>query len=282
MRYGFIVPSGDIRQIIELAREAEASGWDGFFYWDGIYIAPTPVYDPWVTLGAVAMATERVRLGAIISPLSRRRPWKVARETVTVDHLSNGRLVLPVGLGALDDGAFTKVRGEPIDRRTRAERLDESLDILTGLWTGQPFAYNGKHYQFEEMTFLPPPVQQPRIPIWVVGAWPSEKSMRRAARYDGLLPAVAGGTPDSPGLTPATLREMVRWIEEHREGKGLFDVVVEGRTPGDDPARAAEVVGPWAEAGATWWLEAMWEAPNGWDDLLARVRSGPPRLARRT
>ncbi|MBA2277812.1 MAG: LLM class flavin-dependent oxidoreductase [Chloroflexia bacterium] len=277
MRYGFIVPVADIRQIITLAQEAEAAGWDGFFYWDGINVGSWPVYDPWVTLGAVAMATARMRLGAIISPLSRRRPWKVARETITVDHLSNGRLVVPVGLGTLDDGGFTKVSGEPTDRRIRAARLDESLEILTGLWTGEPFAYRGEQFQMEEMTFLPTPIQRPRIPIWVVGAWPSEKSMRRAARYDGLLPAVVGGTPESPSLTPDILREMVDWLGQHREQAGTYDIVVEGRTPGDNPSKTAEIIGPWAEAGATWWLEAMWEAPNDWDDLLGRVRQGPTK-----
>src|SRR6185437_8645693 len=131
---------------------------------------------------AMALRTTRVRLGAIISPLSRRRPWKVARETVSLDNLSDGRLILPVGLGALDDGGFGKV-GEPTERKTRAELLDESLAILTGLWSGQPFSFSGKHYHLDEMTFTPPPIQRPRIPIWVVGAWPSERSMRRAIRY---------------------------------------------------------------------------------------------------
>ena len=275
MRYGFIVTVSDVGHIVTLAQAAEAAGWDGVFYFDGINVGPMPVFDPWVTLGALAIATERVTLGAIISPLSRRRPWKVARETVTVDHLSNGRLVLPVGLGTLDDGGFSKVRGEPTDRRIRAERLDESLEILTGLWTGEPFAYGGKHFQFDEMTFLPAPVQRPRVPIWVVGAWPSEKSLRRAARYDGLLPAVVGGTPDAPGLTPDTLRQMAAWLQTHRESDTPFDIVVEGRTP-PDPAQATATVAPWIDAGATWWLEAMWEGPNTYADLLARVRSGPP------
>src|SRR5204863_4018588 len=119
--------------------------------------------------------TTRVRIGAVLTPVSRRRPWKLARETVTLDHLSHGRLVLPVGLGALDDGGFGKV-GEPTDRKTRAELLDEGLAILTGLWSGQPFSFHGEHYQVEELTFLPPPVQSPRIRIWVVGLWPHERS----------------------------------------------------------------------------------------------------------
>ncbi len=165
MRYGFIISGGNLETILALTEEAEAAGWDGVFYWDGIYIESAgPMYDPWVVLGAIAMCTERVRIGAILTPVSRRRPWKLARETVTVDHLSHGRLIVPVGLGALDDGGFGKV-GEATDRKTRAQLLDEGLAILTGLWSGQPFSFHGEHYHLEEMTFLPSPVQSPRIPI---------------------------------------------------------------------------------------------------------------------
>src|SRR5438067_8325608 len=145
------------------------------------------MYDPWVTLSAIAMRHERVRIGAMLTPPSRRRPWKLARETMSVDHLSHGRLIRPVGLGALDDKGFAGV-GEVTDRKTRAQLLDESLEILTGLWSGQPFSFHGQHYHIDEMTFLPPPVQSPRIPIWVAGAWPRPQSMQRVLRYDGLLP----------------------------------------------------------------------------------------------
>ena len=162
MHYGFLIPSGG-------PREVEESGWDGAFYWDGIAIGAFDTYDPWVVMAAMAMRTERVRIGAMLTPPARRRPWKLAREAATLDHLSGGRLVMPVGLGAADDGGFSKV-GEPVDRKTRAQKLDESLEILTGLWSGEPFSNQGRHYQIEEMTFLPRPVQRPRIPIWVVGA----------------------------------------------------------------------------------------------------------------
>ena len=180
MRYGFIIPRGDPRAVAELALEAEEADWDGAFYWDGINAGEMETYDPWVVMAAMAMRTERVRIGAMLTPPARRRPWKLARETATLDHLSGGRLVLPVGLGAVDDGGFGKV-GEPTDRRVRARLLDESLEILTGLWSGEPFSYEGEHYKLGEMTFLPRPVQSLRIPIWVVGAWPSEKSMRASA-----------------------------------------------------------------------------------------------------
>lgn len=271
MNYGFIVTRGDPRTAAELAREAEEAGWDGVFYWDGICIGEMETYDPWVVMAAMAMRTERVRIGAILTPPARRRQWKLARETMTLDHLSGGRLVLPVGLGTLDDGGFSKV-GEPTDRKVRAELLDESLEILTGLWSGEPFGYKGVHYRLDEMSFLPPTVQRPRIPIWVVGAWPSRKSMNRALRYDGLLAYTTSGT-----VSPDDVRAMKAYIEEHRAEAGPFDIIMEGETPGDDPVRAAEVVKPYLEAGATWWIESPWTPPNEPDDLRRRIAQGPPR-----
>jgi alkanesulfonate monooxygenase SsuD/methylene tetrahydromethanopterin reductase-like flavin-dependent oxidoreductase (luciferase family) len=279
MRFGFIIPGGGVHDIVELAHEVEEAGWDGFFYWDGICIEGVgEMHDPWVVLAAVAMRTQRVRIGAMLTPLSRRRPWKIARETVTLDHLSGGRLVLPVGLGALDDGGFGKV-GEPTDRKTRAELLDESLAILEGLWSGQPFSYQGQHYHLDEMTFLPPPVQQPRIPIWVVGAWPSTRSMDRALRYDGLLPAkVNANSGDEPTpVTPDDIHEMRAYIAARRTDMTGYDIVCEGETPGEDRARAAAVVAPYGEAGATWWMESMWSAGSDLARVQARIRSGPPR-----
>lgn len=274
MRYGFIIPGGDLRTIIELAVEAEAAGWDGVFYWNGICIEGVgQMHDPWVTLAAIAMRTERVRIGAVLTPPSRRRPWKLARETATLDHLSNGRLVLPVGLGALDDGGFTKV-GEVTDRRQRAELLDESLEILSGLWSGQPFSFQGKHYHVEEMTFTPPPVQRPRIPIWVVGAWPRAKSMQRALRYDGLMPTKIGGE-----ITPADIRAMKDYVAEHRSQTTPFDIIWEGETPGDDPQQAYSIVAPYVDAGITWWMESRWDCMDKPDVVGERIRQGPPRVS---
>ena len=234
--------------------------------------------DAWVTLAAAAVRTGRIRLGTMITPLSRMRPWKLASETTTLDNLSNGRVILSVGLGATDTGfeAF----GEVTDRRTRAELLDEGLDILTGLWRGQPFRYQGKHYHIKETTFSPPPqpVQKPHIPIWVVGAWFSEKSMQRAATYDGLLPNMLGGDGRVQMRMPAAdeIRAMKIWIGEHRTSATPFDIVLEQHTPGDDPARAASIARSWADAGATWLLEADWTA-QGPGPVLDRVRQGPPR-----
>ncbi len=278
MRYGFVLPYGDARTAAELAHVAEQAGWDGFFVWEPVW-----GIDAWVCLTAAAMRTERIRLGTMLTPLSRMRPWKLASETATLDNLSGGRVILAVGLGALDSGfdAF----GEVTDRRTRAELLDEGLDILTGLWRGQPFSYEGKHYHVKETTFSPPPppVQQPRIPIWVVGAWPREKSMRRALSYDGLLPSVFGDDGKPRELTPDDLRAMRAYVEANRAETTPFDIVMEGETPGDDPARAAAIVRPWADAGATWWIEALWNEPRdaaGLQAVRRRAAQGPPRLDR--
>ncbi len=274
MKFGVVLPKGDARTAAEFAHQAEVAGWDGFFVWEPVW-----GIDAWVSLTAAAMHTRRIRLGTMLTPLSRMRPWKLASETVTLDNLSGGRVILSVGLGAIDTGfeAF----GEMTDRAIRAELLDEGLDILTGLWRGQPFNYQGKHYQIKETTFQPPPppVQRPRIPIWVVGAWPRMKSMRRVLKYDGLLPNVMGedGLVRMGPPTHDEIRAMKAFIEENRAGTTPFDIIMEGETPGDDPEKAAAMVRGWEEAGATWWIEAMWSAPE-LEEVLTRIKQGPPRV----
>lgn len=280
MRHGIVFPNTDVRSVPRLAAEAEEAGWDGVFVPDCINIpsaGPEMGYDPWVTLAAVAARTSRVRFGTMITPLSRRRPWKVARETLTLDHLSEGRVILPVGLGALDDEGFGKV-GEATGRRERAELLDESLAIIDGLWRGEPFSFSGKHYTVEETTFLPRPVQQPRIPVWVVGAWPRERSLRRAIAWDGLLPNALNPDGSHGEITPALISEMAAWVAEHRTATTPFDIVIEDPTPADDPARAREIAREWADAGVTWLLESFWSGPNDPDTLRRRIHAGPPRV----
>ena len=232
------------------------------------------MHDPWVVMSAIAMRTERVTIGAFVTPPARRRPWKLAREAASLDHLSGGRLVLPVGLGALDDGAFGRV-GEPTSARERAERMDESLAILDGLWSGEPFAFDGRHYRFEAMRFLPRPVQRPRIPIWVVGAWPRDRSMQRTLRWDGLLPNTLDDEGRQAPTKPEDLRAMAAYVAANRVGGGPFDIIAEGQTPGGDPAEAAAIVEPWRDAGATWWVEGDW-ADWSVEKLRARIEAGPP------
>jgi hypothetical protein len=272
MQYGFVLPGGDARQVAEAAREAEAAGWDGFFIADCVWGV-----DPWVSLTAAAMLTERIRLGTMLTPVSRRRPWTLASQTATLDNLSHGRVILAVGLGALDTGfaAF----GEETDRKTRAELMDEGLAIIAGLWHGQPFTFEGKHYHVRETTFYPPepPVQQPRIPIWVVGVWPRAKSMDRVARWDGLLPDKLDAAGQRVDYTPDDLRAMGAYLAERRLADAApIDIIVEGETPGDDLTAAQAKLQPMRAAGATWWLESRWGDGRD-EEAWQRLRQGPPR-----
>lgn len=286
MEFGFVGSYGSVAQVLEMGRAADAHGWDGFFTWDGISLGPLDTWDPWTLLGALGATTERIRLGAMIFPLARRRPWKVARESLTVDHLSRGRLVLPVGLGAVDDGGFSRVRGEATATRERAERLDEALDVLELAWTGEPFSYTGAHHAVTDLVFRPLPVQEPRIPVWVVGAWPSERSMGRAARWDGVV-LQRRGTQPGDHLRPQDVAEALAWVTERRAtlareepGRplGAFDVVIEGVLPAD-PDEAVAHARSFADAGATWWVESRWDAERDTPHaLVERLRQGPPVL----
>ncbi len=274
MKYGFVLPWGDARTAADMAQTAERAGWDGLFVWEPVWGV-----DAWVSLAAAAMVTSRIRLGTMLTPLARLKPWTLAGQTATLDNLSGGRVILSVGLGAVHEGwtAF----GEVSDRKARAELLDEGLDILTGLWAGQPFRYEGKHYHVRETSFLPPPppVQRPRIPIWVVGAWPHAKSMRRALRYDGLIPSVIDPETGARQATATELAEIQRYAADERAQTTPFDFVVEGETPGDDGEAAAAILRPWVEAGATWWIEAMWGSmgqPDGAQAVWRRLEQGPP------
>ena len=273
MKTGFVMPFGDAAAAASLAQAAEQAGWDGFFVWDSVW-----GIDAAVILAAAAMTTQRIRLGTMITPISRHRPWKLAGEWAALDNLSGGRMILAVGLGAIDTGfaAF----GEQTDKRRRAELMDEGLDIVTGLWAGQPFSYQGKHYIIEPTEFFnpPPPVQQPRIPIWVVGAWPRQRSMQRAARWDGLLPNKLNAQGEHERVTPEDIAAMREFLAEQRGDAGLdqYDIVVEGKTPGDDPEAAAGQLRPWQAAGATWWMEADWQAQSA-EMVAKRIRQGPPK-----
>ena len=229
-------------------------------------------------LSGAAVRTERVRLGTLLSPLSRMRPWELASRAATLQSLSGGRVILSVGLGALNTG-FAEF-GEAIDLRTRAELMDEGLDIVTGLWRGQPFKHRGKHGSIDPLSvpgLAPPPALSSPIPIWVVGVWPKERSMRRALRYDGLLPQVAARGGDAPKTSRDDIAAMKNYVTTNRYEDGPFDIVVEGKTAHDYPAAAAATVLPYLEAGATWWIEARWTADAA--EVEKRVRQGPPRAA---
>lgn len=281
MKYGVVLPRGDARTAANLAHEAEQAGWDGFFVWEPVW-----GIDAWVSLTAAAMCTERIKLGTLLSPIARMRPWKIAGEAATLDNLSNGRVIISVGLGATDTdwAAFGEPLGGTLDRKVRADMMDEGLDIMLGLWRGQPFSYDGKYYTVKPSTFMspPPPVQQrndvPHIPIWMVGMHGSDKSMQRAIRYDGLLPTCKNAFDISVSEGLAVVRDMAAWVRANRQNASPYDIIVEGNTPGDAPAEAARIVRAQADAGATWWIEANWAAMDAIDKVFERVRQGPPQV----
>jgi alkanesulfonate monooxygenase SsuD/methylene tetrahydromethanopterin reductase-like flavin-dependent oxidoreductase (luciferase family) len=227
--------------VAALAVEAEDAGWHGVFVWDHLrWAAPVrDVADPWICLTAIAVATESVWFGPMITPLARRRPVKVARETVTLDRLSKGRLVLGVGLGDDRFGRELSATGEEVDDRRRSRMLDESLEILTAAWSGEPVHHHGEHYTVDDIEFHPRPYRETGLPVWVGGLAGRSKPLRRAARYDGYVPV---------NLThPDELAEAVAAIDDLRgAGSANYDVVV-ALPPGTEPQ-------PFAEAGATWWL----------------------------
>lgn len=272
MQSGFVITGGDAAEIVEMGVEVEEAGWDAAFGWETVY-----GLDPWVYLRARAARTSRIRLGTLLTPPSRRRPWKLASEVATLDRLSNGRAVLIVGLGATMTG-FAEV-GEETDRKIRAELLDESLSLMQQFWTGEPFTQTGKHYQVDwnmpEWNLKP--VQQPRVPIWTVALWPSARSMNRAFSLDGCLPYVKGETETENAISSHDVAAIRAAATERKSAGEHFDIVIEGVTPlGDDAA--LERVRGFAEAGATWWIESMWENPGGLDAVRDRIAAGPPRL----
>lgn len=289
MNFGITVPNfGPFhhpRAMANLARQAEEAGWDGFFVWDHLLPMPIPVCDPWIALAAVAVNTEQIKLGPLVTPLPRRRPQKVARETVSLDQLSGGRLILGVGIGS--GPSEWEYLGEEADQRKRGDMLDEALEILSKAWSGDQFSYNGTHYKIKgdlpggRAQFLPKAVQE-KIPIWVGGVWPNKRPFRRAAGYDGVIPIMSlmGDVP-----SPEELREILRYIKDHRTIETRFDVVICGRTA--DGADTEKVVS-YERAGATWWLETIDPFSFGWkfegempiEAMNARVSAGPPKVSR--
>ncbi|MCU1453551.1 MAG: luciferase [Acidimicrobiales bacterium] len=272
MRHALFLPIfdelADPRVVRQLAAEAEENDWDGVFVWDHLVYSPPAdaVADPWITMAAIASATERIRLGPLVTPLPRRRPLKVAREVVTLDLLSAGRFTLGVGIAG-DRHHELSGSGEELDARERGAMLDEALDVLTEAWKGEPVHHRGPHYVADGLALRPRPVQRPRPPIWVGARYGNAAPLRRAARYEGVFP-VQLSTPEQLAELVATVAAERRALFDDR-GAGGYDVIV-GLPPGTDPR-------PYEAAGATWWLEAFSAFTVTEDEVRGVIRDGPRR-----
>ena len=261
--------------LIELGVAAEEAGFDGFFLWDHIVFSNRddgpPIIDPWLVLAVVAARTSRIRLGTMITPVPRRRPWQLARQTASLDRLSGGRLILGVGIGSPAYGDFG-IFHEPSGDRARADMLDEGLAVLDGLWSGERFSYAGQHFTVDPVRFTPVPVQRPRVPVWVGGVLPATRPIARAARWDGVVPIrFARRSLIRPSVADiADVRERVTAARGSADG---YDVVVWAEVaarPADVPALAA----PYQAAGATWWIETAKPEPDWWEGVTRRVAAG--------
>jgi alkanesulfonate monooxygenase SsuD/methylene tetrahydromethanopterin reductase-like flavin-dependent oxidoreductase (luciferase family) len=281
MKFGISVPNfgayADPRLAATVAREAEQAGWDGFFLWDHmLWTWPEiqPGADPYILMAAIAVSTERIKLGPMVTPIARRRPWNLARALTTLDHLSGGRVIFGAGIGGDWFGDYSKI-GQQADDKSHAEMLDEGLAVLDGLWSGEPFSFEGRHYTIKEVQFLPRPVQRPRIPVWVAGMWPHRKPFRRAAQWDGVFPISAD--QEMRELTPLETRDLAAYALEHRTAEGPFDVVIGGSTTGKERNRDADQVAQHALAGATWWIEDLMDKDT-LEQKRERIAQGPPRF----
>jgi alkanesulfonate monooxygenase SsuD/methylene tetrahydromethanopterin reductase-like flavin-dependent oxidoreductase (luciferase family) len=285
MRCSINIPNfgdfADARTVARVAAAAEEAGWDGLFVWDHVVHSKrrrsgSPFGEPWMLLTAAALATSRIKLGTLVTPVARRRPEQLARQVAMLDVLSGGRVIFGAGLGgpiADEFGSF----GDTTDPVVLAERLDEGLEVLARYWSGRAVDHDGPHYTVRDVRLLPAPVQQPRPPVWIGGFWPARRPMRRAARWDGVAPLFRTATHgDAPPVED--LRDLLAYIGRHRNGDGPFDVVVGGVSP-LEPARARDLVAPLAEAGMTWWDERQHLMSDDVDRLeptLRRIEAGPP------
>lgn len=281
MKFGIAIPNchgdyADIHLVAQVAREAEEAGWHGFFVWDHIGDKwGDEVFDPWVMLSAIAVQTSRIHLGTIVTPVTRRRPWKLAREVVTLDHLSQGRVILGVGSGG---GVEYVNYHEPGDSKTYGARLDEALGILSALWSGERISYHGQYYQLDNVRHLPCPYQQPRIPIWIGGVWPNKKPMRRAALWDGVCP-IGKDVKLADQMTPEQVGACFQYVQSQRSREHQqqpYSFVHWGNLSGKDRAYDAALVSAYAEVGANWWIDNLsWERGT-LQEMRTLIRQGPP------
>jgi alkanesulfonate monooxygenase SsuD/methylene tetrahydromethanopterin reductase-like flavin-dependent oxidoreductase (luciferase family) len=275
MKYGIALPYTTPRIVAKLSQLAEESGWDGVFLGDAIWCE-----DPMIGLAAAAMTTSHIRLGTMITPAPLRKPWKLASESIALDHLSDGRLTLGLGAGAVWMG-WQAFPDEVTEVKVRAEMLDETIDILTLLYQRKKFDFDGKYYHLkltllDEMYYPPKPVQQPRVPLWCVGLWSHRKSLQRALKCDGVIVEKRSKDNKPENVIPPDVREIKAYMESNRTLSTPFDIVLNGSTSDLDQAQMQEKLLPLAGAGATWWIEGLWEAPD--EQAIERIRRGPPVL----
>jgi alkanesulfonate monooxygenase SsuD/methylene tetrahydromethanopterin reductase-like flavin-dependent oxidoreductase (luciferase family) len=253
---------------IELAKSGEECGWDGFFLWDHVFLPWAPdqaVLDPWILLSAIATQTNKIILGTTVTPLARRRPMIIAREAITINRLSGGRFILGVGLGGTTE---LKALGEEENPKIRGDMLDESLEILKGLWSGKSFTFDGKHFKIKEPVKFKP---EGNIKIWVGGTWPNKKPFRRAAKYDGIFPLKAGS---DPSLYPQDYQEILSYIRKYRKSLDSFDVVKSILTVGNKEEDA--YIHHFMDIGANWLLEAFWSERCSLKEIQKIIERGPP------
>jgi len=266
--------------LLDLAVEAEGAGWDGIFLWDHVMFTwmVLPMPDSWTILAAAAAITDEITLGTNVTPLPRRRPQTLARQLVTIDQISGGRVVLGAGLGGAGQGPdaggeFTAL-GEESRYTVLAEMCDESLDIITGLWSGEPVTHSGKHYTVEDVTFQPIPVQRPRIPIWIGGN--SRGALKRAAGYDGWVTGGPSPSAGDPGLTLDEVGGRVEYIRGYRELDAPLDVAYAFEFP-DDRGEMEDLTEKAEEVGVTWMLDGVFGLRFNGEEALEHVRRAPPR-----
>lgn len=277
MKRGVALPNfgTDPAALAELGVRAEQAGFDGFFLWDHIVFAKDgspPILDPWTVLAVVAARTNKIKLGTMITPVPRRRPWQLARVTTTLDILSGGRLILGVGIGSPSYGDFG-IFGEPSGKRERAELLDEGLDVLAGLWTGERFSYRGERFTVDPVRFTPTPVQRPRIPVWVAGVLPARPPVRRAARWDGMVP-IRFADRGLARPSAADIADVGAAIEASRGSLTGYDLAVWAEVA-STPAEVTGLMPEYQKAGATWWIETARPEPGWWEGISDRVAAGP-------
>lgn len=277
MKYAFYVPNfgycGDAATLAELAALTEASGWDGFFIWDHVqFPGIEPAVDPWVALTAIAISTQNIKFGPMITPLPRRDIVNLARQSASVDRLSDGRLILGIGLGGEvlpEWSAF----GHEEDAKTRGAMIDEGLEVLDALWSGEPVNHQGPHYKCVCDGFAKP-VQEPRIPVWIAGTWPGTKPFRRAAKWDGTF-VVSKTAMEGGVLSHDDVADLKNLIGAQGSTRDDYDIATHGESSGpDDNARSTDI----ADAGVTWWIEAGSTFSHTLDQVKERIRQGPPKI----